>query len=126
MSEMKTKYFTVVEAQRTLPLVKKIVYDILDSGKKINRLKSDSGIRIEENPEILELINQINEYIAELEEIGCYFKDWSFEIGLVDFPAIYNEEEVFLCWRSDEADITHYHGISDGYAGRQKINAPAG
>ena len=123
MNEIKTKYFTIEEAQRTLPLVKKIVQDILAAGKKINELKSGGGIRIEENPEILELINLINEYIAELEEIGCYFKDWSFEIGLVDFPAIINDEEVFLCWRSDEAEITHFHGISAGYAGRRIIDS---
>jgi hypothetical protein len=26
--------------------------------------------------------------MQELEEIGCYFKDWNFSIGLIDFPAI--------------------------------------
>jgi len=123
MTEIRTKYFSVEEAQLTLPLVRKIVNDILNSGKKINQLKTDRSKRIEENSDVLNHVNQINKFIAELEEIGCYYKDWSFEIGLVDFPAIINGEEVFLCWRSDEDTISHYHGISAGYSGRKMISA---
>ena len=59
--------------------------------------------------------------MAELEEIGCFYKDWNFTIGLVDFPAIIDGKEVLLCWRSDEDDILYYHGFEDGYAGRKEI-----
>ena len=121
MNEIKIKYFTLEEAQNTLPLVKRIVEDILRTGKRMNVIKNDRTIPIEENTELLKLVQEINEYIAELEEIGCFFKDWSFEIGLVDFPAYINGEEVFLCWRSDETSIDHYHGISEGYAGRKLL-----
>jgi hypothetical protein len=74
-----------------------------------------------DNPEIQNLVDEINGYMKELEEIGCYYKDWNFSIGLVDFPSIMNGEEVFLCWRSDEEDITFYHDIEEGYAGRKSI-----
>jgi hypothetical protein len=30
-------------------------------------------------------------------------------------------EEVFLCWRTDEEDIGYWHGLEDGFAGRQPI-----
>jgi len=59
--------------------------------------------------------------MSELEEIGCYFKDWNFSIGLVDFPSVINGEEVLLCWRSDEDDIKYFHRIEDGYSARQLI-----
>ena len=65
----------------------------------------------------------LKELHAELEELGCEYKDWNFTIGLVDFPAIIEGREVLLCWRSDEEHITHYHGYLEGYAGRTILPA---
>lgn len=115
------KYFTPDEAKKTLPLVKKIVVDIINVSKEMRLLANDINENIENNSEFIALSNLINKYFSELEEIGCYYKDWSFSIGLIDFPSIINGEEVFLCWRSDEDDIYYYHGINDGYLGRKKL-----
>jgi len=59
--------------------------------------------------------------MRELEDIGCYYKDWNFSEGLVDFPAIIDGEEVYLCWKSNEDSIMYYHGINDGFRGRKLI-----
>lgn len=119
--ETQTKYFTPSEAKRTLPLVKRIVRDILNTAYEIKMISESLGGKFEGNQEILQLKRKIDNYIKELEEIGCTFKDWNFEIGLVDFPALINGEEVLLCWRSDEDDIKYYHGITEGYIGRKPI-----
>lgn len=115
------KYFTPDEARKTLPLVKKIVADILNVSKEMRLLANDLDENIENNSEFIFLSNQINKYFSELEEIGCYYKDWSFSVGLVDFPSIIDDEEVYLCWRSDEDNIYYYHGINEGYMGRKKL-----
>jgi hypothetical protein len=116
-----TKYFTPEEARRTLPLVRKIVKDILDSSREIRLLAEDKKGIIDDDPQIKRMMSEIRGYLAELEEIGCYYKDWNFNTGLVDFPAIIDGNEVFLCWRNDEDDIKFYHGIEAGYAGRKPI-----
>ncbi len=116
-----TKYFTAHEANKTLPLVKKIVKDILDTSREIKLLADDLDGKIEDNPDARRLIGNINGFISELEEIGCFYKDYSFTLGLVDFPALINNKEVLLCWRSDEAEIKYYHDIDAGYAGRKLI-----
>ncbi len=121
MNKAEVKYFTPQEAKRTLPLVKKIVKDILDNAFQIRTIVDSLGEGFENNHEIQKLSNEINYYMHELEEIGCSYKDWNFSIGLVDFPAIINDEEVLLCWRSDETDIKYYHGIDEGYSGRKPI-----
>jgi hypothetical protein len=115
------KHFTPSEAKRTLPLVKRIVKDILDTSKEIRLLADDLGGEIKNNPVIEKMADDINSFIQEIEEIGCHYKDWNFTIGLVDFPAVIDGEEVFLCWRSDEDEIRYYHGIDAGYAGRKLI-----
>lgn len=121
---MKTvRYFTPEEANRTLPLVKRIVRDIIHSGEAMRSMASNIEGNAEDNPEIQALAGNIDGYMSELEELGCYYKDWNFTIGLVDFPSIINGREVVLCWRSDEEDIRFYHDVNAGYAGRKLIPA---
>jgi len=43
--------------------------------------------------------------------------------GLIDFPAIYNGREVFLCYELADGDrISFFHEIEAGYAGRQPLD----
>ena len=117
------KLFTPQEAQQTLPLVKKIVADILEFGQKIRTLSAEVGANAEKNPEIIKIIDQLDELFDEMESLGCYYKDWNFSVGLVDFPAVIDGEEAFLCWRSDEEGLKYYHDVDSGYTGRKPIPA---
>lgn len=121
MSQTEIKYFTQYEAKRTLPLVKQIVRDILNNAIQIKTIAESLGGKIEDNQEIQQLISDIDSFMKELNDLGCTYKDWNFQIGLVDFPAIIDNEEVLLCWRSDEDDIRFYHGIEEGFTGRKPI-----
>ena len=116
-----TKYFTPDEAQLTLPLVKKIVKDILDTTREMRLIADDLNGKVEEDPTIQKMVQDVNGFMNELEEIGCFYKDWNFTIGLVDFPAVIRGKEVKLCWKSDEDDIRFYHEIDAGFAGRKLI-----
>jgi len=115
------KYFTPSEAKKTLPLVRKIVTDILDTSREMRLIADEIGGGVENDSRIQKLADNIEGFRQELEEIGCYFKDWNFSIGLIDFPAIIDGREVFLCWRSDEDDIIYYHDAEAGFAGRKLI-----
>lgn len=115
------KYFTPKEAVKTLPLVKKIVDDILREGKEIQFLMDQAGGDVQKNPVISERLKHMQVYLKELLDVGCYYKDWDFSLGLVDFPSVIDGEEVFLCWRSDEETISYYHHPASGYAGRKVI-----
>jgi hypothetical protein len=119
-----TKYFTPAEAQKTLPLVKKIVKDILDTTKEMRLIAEDVDGKIESGntwSRIQKMVGEVNGFIQELEEIGCLYKDWNFTIGLVDFPSVIEGKDVYLCWRSDEDEIKFYHRIEEGYSGRKPI-----
>ena len=119
---MKTvQLFTPQEANKTLPLVKNIVNDILKTGRKIRELAQTLGTSFDSHAEAQGLLSELRENFAELENIGCSYKDFNFSVGLVDFPAIIDDEEVLLCWRSDEPEIKYFHSISAGYAGRRPI-----
>ena len=117
---MKTRFFTPAEAEAMLPLVKKIVEDILKTGQAI-RAQSVKTEKPEEDPEINRLMDQLDELFDELEDLGCTYRDWNFSEGLVDFPSMIKGEEVFLCWKSDEKSVLYYHDSESGFAGRKVI-----
>ena len=115
------KYFTPADARKTLPLVKNIVRDILQATREMRLIAEEVNSGIEDDIRIKKLAGDVNGFLSELEEIGCYYKDTKFQIGLVDFPSFINDEEVYLCWRSDEDDILYYHEMDSGYLGRKII-----
>jgi hypothetical protein len=115
------KTFTPVEANRALPLVRSIVGDILEKAKELRDASPGSERHDDEDLELLQ--QDILNSVEELEELGCKYQDWNFEIGLVDFPSRIGGESVYLCWRSDEPTVAHYHPIEGGFAARQPIPA---
>jgi len=56
---------------------------------------------------------------AEFEARGIVLRD--LDRGLVDFPAIRDDREVYLCWVEGEPDIEFWHELDAGYAGRQRL-----
>ena len=129
------KLFTLQEAERTLPLVRRIVQDLTHEypgwRAAVSRYELLSGGARAEWGETGELLaareavtrhaDRINLYLQELEAIGCVFK--GFDAGLVDFYTLREDRLVFLCWRVDEDHITHWHEIEAGYAGRQPVDS---
>jgi hypothetical protein len=71
--------------------------------------------------EIGDLTDSVNGYVAELEEIGAFFK--GFEEGLVDFYGLLDGRPVFLCWKLGEESVEWWHELDGGYAGRQRLPA---
>jgi len=116
-----TRTFTLEEARRTIPLVKQIVLDILSTGHLLTYYAERLNGSNERNRKVEELLYKFHGYIQELEDIGCFYKDWNFSDGLVDFPATIDGKDVFLCWKCDEDDILFYHEIDDGFEGRKSL-----
>lgn len=127
------RLFTVEMANRAIPLVRRIVTDIMDEHPRWRDLVARyelaaAGARPDwgETPEMRLLRTQvdksaerINGYLHELEQIGCQFK--GFEQGLVDFYGLHEGRLVCLCWQLGEDSVTHWHELDAGFAGRQPI-----
>lgn len=124
------KYFTVEEANRTLPLVRRVVSDIVSTHRRLvslaeeyRTLAADPSVspvrRVQIERELSELSEAVNAFLAELTDIGVLFK--GFEGGLVDFCGTLDGRPVFLCWKLGEESIEWFHELDAGYLGRQRI-----
>jgi len=59
--------------------------------------------------------------VAQLQDLGCLVKD--LDTGLVDFPALFRGQEVYLCWKLGEPSIEFWHGVDEGFRGRKAIDS---
>jgi hypothetical protein len=128
-----SRVFTVDEANRTLPLVSRIVEDIvrdyarwrekveayeLEVARTPRGGASEATARLE--AEAQRLAGEIERYLEELSDLEIQFK--GFDMGLIDFPAEVDGRRVYLCWRLGESRVEHWHEVADGYAGRQPLS----
>ena len=65
------------------------------------------------------LAEDIRQLAGEVEALGCELKDIA--MGLVDFRAVRQGREVYLCWRLGEPGIAFWHELEAGYMGRQPL-----
>jgi len=62
----------------------------------------------------------LEDLLREIHAKGIVIQD--IERGLIDFPAFRDSEEVLLCYEISDGDrIQYWHGLDDGFAGRQPI-----
>ncbi len=81
---------------------------------------SGEGVGDARTPEFAKLARELQDVVEELTSIGIQLKDA--DTGLLDFPAVREGEDVLLCWSVGEPAVEWWHGLEDGYAGRQRID----
>jgi len=131
---MADRYFTLDEAEHLIPKLEMIVTSMMEHRKTALLIGEELSamqerIHAGENVTASELMNKrteldfivqiVQEGLEEIENLGAQPKD--LDLGLVDFPAMIDGEEVLLCWKFGEKSIRFYHGLSDGYSGRKPI-----
>lgn len=131
------KLFTLEEANATLPLVSVIVRDLAQLAQSIQErrerlimLKGDKRRRKDDiyadelaqiEQEVDRDIAQLQEYVEELNTLGIELKGAL--DGLIDFPAEMEGRIVYLCWKLGEAEVSHWHELDAGFAGRRSLTA---
>ncbi len=127
------KLFTVDEANRTLPLVKRIVEDLVRDHRlweeKVREFELATAGSSPEHPDVIaellqieaqRLASDIEHYIAELNDLGVICK--GMDTGLVDFRGQIDGREVFYCWKLGEPSVQYWHEVDAGFVGRQRLH----
>lgn len=126
------RLFTVDEANRMLPLVRRIVSDAVRDywrwQDKVQEFEVAALRSTVENPDetaeqlqrhATRLAEEIDGYIEELHDLGVLFK--GFDTGLVDFASEMDGRPVLLCWQLGEDSIRFWHEPEAGFIGRQPL-----
>jgi hypothetical protein len=132
---MARRHFTPSEANELLAEVRPLVEALVEHRQGM-RLAAERRARLtariagnggdldpQEPGELDEQFQRESHAVAQaaeqLERLGVLVKD--LDTGLVDFPALHEGEEVLLCWQLGEVEVTHWHGVDEGFAGRKPL-----
>jgi len=122
------KYFTLQEANEALISISAWMDEIQAIRQEILKHQPEIWSVMEKsagnggNPTLSRMVksfDRLDELIHSIQDSGVVIKD--INTGLLDFPALKDGREVYLCWKHGEGDIAFWHEIEDGFAGRQSI-----
>jgi hypothetical protein len=68
---------------------------------------------------VSEAFLELRDALAELQDLEVVLRD--LDRGLVDFPALREGREIYLCWEEGEDEIAFWHEPDSGYAGRRPL-----
>ncbi len=131
------RYFTLEQAQRLLPEVQTLLKEAMTARASVaraereienwtNRVQVMGGVRLDPD-KMSQLAKErengaqsLNRAVGAVVDLGVQIKD--LEIGLLDFPTLYQGREVLLCWRLGESGIGYWHSLEEGFRGRKQID----
>jgi hypothetical protein len=121
------KHYTRDEARALLPKIRAWIQQLQTQHRELmkheNRLGQlmkggvDAGGELVNN--WVRTLTSIKKVLMEFARRQIIIKD--VDRGLIDFPSLRGDHEVFLCWEQDEEDIEFWHELDAGYAGRERL-----
>jgi hypothetical protein len=134
--DQEPKLFSLSEAERARRQVEPLLIDAMEGRRKMadleesmsaisNRIQImgvtiDYDVAARMRSDLNGVIAKIKDALEQIQATGCIVKD--LDSGLVDFPSVIQNEEVYLCWRLGEDRIRFYHRQDEGFAGRKPID----
>jgi len=128
------RYFTLEEATSLLPCLTEVLVAMQARKRELDRLRQDlveaaaqaSGDGHLQERELARKRNAVEEAASTLSDMARQITDLGCELkgideGLIDFRALREGREVYLCWRLGEERIAFWHDIEAGFGGRQPL-----
>jgi len=131
------RLFTLSEAEEMLPAVEKALRAAIESRQSAAELEEQfnavltkitllGGVQLDVNEVSAmksgkeQAMEGLKRALTEIAASGVLVKD--LEIGLIDFPTVFDGEEVYLCWKLGEERIGFWHPTTEGFSGRRSID----
>ena len=123
-------YFTLSEANETLNRIRPLMDAIQEIRQKILKNQPDAWPAIEKSAgnggnralsNMVQDFEKLDTLVHEIQDADVLIKD--INLGLLDFPALKDGREVYLCWQYGEGEIAFWHEVEAGFAGRQSIES---
>jgi hypothetical protein len=122
------RHFTREEAEALLPVLAPLLEELRAAKDSLTDAEAHSVLAEAsagngggtEGRQVGEAFLRVRGMLGELTERGIVVRD--IDRGLVDFPAILDDGEAYLCWRLGEDGIGYWHSLDEGFAGRRPLD----
>jgi hypothetical protein len=122
-----SKHYTLDEARALLPRIRQWLAALEQSQQNLQSLDEHVAALLKHGDDAGgEPVNQLIKTLAQCQQVLQEFRRRQIQVkdlrrGLLDFPALRDGREVFLCWEKDEEDIEFWHDLETGYGGRERL-----
>jgi hypothetical protein len=122
-----TRHYTLEEANASLAWVQEAIASLREARQGLSDEEAREALA-EAGPQngggdpgrvVSEAFLQLRAALAQFQEADVVLRD--LDRGLVDFPAIRDDREVYLCWLEGEDEIAYWHDLEAGFAGREPL-----
>jgi hypothetical protein len=122
------RHFTVEEANALLGRIEPVLRSLREARDRLTDAEAHEALAGaaptngggDPGRDVGEAFLEVRRMLLALQELGIVVRD--IERGLIDFPAIHEGREVYLCWQLDEPPrIAFWHDLEAGYGGRQPL-----
>lgn len=128
--------FTVAQATEMLPLVRRIVQDLVRLNRVVEMQRNQlQGLeQVEEMAEHKLYADELEDMRGSLKSDEKKFRECVTELrrlglephlpvdGGVDFPAEFDRRAVFLCWYPEDRTVMHWHEVGQPPSRRRPLN----
>jgi hypothetical protein len=122
------RHFTRAQADALLPQVEPMLRKLRDARDRLTDAEAHELLATaapangggEPGRLVGDAFLEVRNLLAEIQELGIVIRD--IDRGLIDFPAIIDDSEVYLCWQLDESEIEYWHDLESGFGDRQPLD----
>lgn len=135
---MMPRFFTLLQAEKLLPEVAAAIREAIAAKEEYEEAETEwqnitrrvavlGGVQVdrarwmERKKRREDAAQGVEQAVEKIHDFGCVVKD--LDIGLIDFPTLFQGQEVYLCWKLGEPSIQFWHGVDEGFRGRKPIDA---
>jgi hypothetical protein len=124
-----SQYFTLQQANEALKVIRPLMDEVQKIRQKILTSQPEAWPAIEKSvgnggnhamSKLVQDFERLDTLVHRILDTGVQIKDVN--LGLLDFSALKDGREVYLCWQYGEGDIAFWHEVDAGFAGRQSID----
>lgn len=121
------RIFTREEANAALPTLRPLLQRLRDARDLLTDTEAHEALSGaapgngggEPGVQVGESFLEVRRILETLNESGIVVRD--IDRGLIDFPAIVDGREAYLCWELGEDSVDHWHLPEAGFGGREPL-----
>jgi hypothetical protein len=122
------RHFTRAEASAFLPQLTTLLSRLRDARDELTDTETHEALSEaaptngggEQGRRVGIAFLEVRRLIDTVEQAGIVLRD--IDRGLVDFPALIDGREVYLCWELGEEEVAYWHDLEGGYGGRKPLD----
>jgi hypothetical protein len=121
------RHFTREEANALIPQLSALLTQLREAKDELTDSEAHEALAEaaptngggEEGRQVGVAFLEVRRLLEAVERSGIVLRD--IDRGLVDFPALIEGREVYLCWELGEDEVDFWHDLEGGYGGREPL-----